>query len=73
MTMAELRLYGDGNGRQMYVWQQLLAWHAANIMNMWSKKTIQPSRLLGRSPFLSESDMKAYIDKKRKKGDHDGA
>ncbi len=28
--------------------QRLLAWHAANIMNMWSKRRIRPDQLMGK-------------------------
>jgi len=59
--------YVDREERQL----RMLAWHAANLMQMWAKKgsKITVDRLLGKqkSDFLSPYDFDRWADKARKR------
>lgn len=51
---------------------QLLAWHAANIMNVHLKKKVTPKKLLGTNKTMSAQEKEAEYEKLkaalRKKG-----
>jgi hypothetical protein len=46
MTMAEFNLAAQAHEIRQRWWRHVLAWVSANIMNMWTKKTIRMARLL---------------------------
>lgn len=48
MTLEEFRIAVDAFGYRNEMQHHMLAWHAANIMNMWTKKgkRIRPRDLL---------------------------
>lgn len=46
MTMAEMRLATEAYQDGLRTQQRHLAWHASNIMNVWTKRRIRPSDLL---------------------------
>jgi len=54
MTYGEFLLYVDGRSENLRDERRLLAWHAANIMSMWSKKPIKPSKLLGETRSVTD-------------------
>lgn len=61
--MPELMLAAAANNERHELEMEMLAWHAANVMNCWAKKTIQPSDLLGKKKkiqFQSFAELKAY-------------
>lgn len=64
LTVAEFRLMVAGYRQSLEAQQELLAWHAANIMNMWSKKTITPQKLLGNRDIVRQ----AQKERKQKQG-----
>lgn len=51
MSLRELDMYVQGYVKRIEAQQELAAWHAANIMQMWTKKgtKITPGQLLGRN------------------------
>ena len=49
MTPREIQLVVDGYRKRSEREQELMAWHAANIMNCWVKKKVTPQKLLGRA------------------------
>lgn len=72
MCYYDIGLYIQGYNMRIEHTQQLQAWHAANIMNMWRGKNspvITPNRLLGKGKnagdFGSPKEMKEYIKRKR--------
>jgi hypothetical protein len=50
MSLREFDIYSRGYQNRISNQQELLAWHAANIMNMWTKKgsSVSPAKLLGK-------------------------
>jgi hypothetical protein len=48
MTLSEFDIYVRGHMKRMETNQELLAWHAANLMNCWTKKKVTADKLLGR-------------------------
>ncbi len=45
-TPRELQIAAQAYVSRTENQQRLLAWHAANIMNMWSKRRIKPDQLM---------------------------
>lgn len=48
MTLREFDIYVRGYTKRIEHGRELLAWHAANLMNCWVKKKVTVDRLLGR-------------------------
>jgi hypothetical protein len=46
MTLWEFMQAVEGYNARTEQSMEILAWHAANIMNMWSKRRIDPKKLL---------------------------
>ena len=49
MTPREIGYVVKGYTKRLERSHELLAWHAANIMNCWTKKKVTPQKLLGRA------------------------
>jgi len=49
MSLCEFDLFVRGYMKRIETQQELLAWHACNIMNCWSKKKLTPTMLLGKT------------------------
>lgn len=76
MTLREFDLYAQGFKQRTEMNQELLAWHAANVMNMWTKKghSITPAKLLGKEeakldPKALQAELNAQKAKREKKAD----
>lgn len=69
LTLREFDLFVQGKTKEVERSQEMLAWHAANIMSMWAKKgsKITPAKLLGRSESITPEEMKAKLAEKAAK------
>jgi hypothetical protein len=48
LTLREFDYCVEAYSRRMEGVQAMMAWHAANIMNVWTKRPVQPEKLLGK-------------------------
>jgi hypothetical protein len=65
MTLAELDLAVEAYRHRIEMQHELLAWHAANIMNMWTKRgrSITADKLMGReNTQLSPQELQRQLD-----------
>lgn len=73
MTALELQLWIEGYQRREQMkskaWDYRLAWHAANIMNVWTKRKVQPRQLLGGKTVSSMAEWREMQKKKQKEGE----
>ena len=79
MTLREFDLYGQGYRerveQQVDLAKNMLAWHAANVMNCLVKRRVTADQLLGKGDQLTPSQLKAQLDRQaaKKVGSRDEA
>lgn len=68
LTPWELQLVFQAYGKRMEALYELGAWHICFVLNMFSKRRIQPGELLGRGKkshtFGSAKGMQTYLENK---------
>jgi hypothetical protein len=66
MTLREIHELADGHQERLDNYMHMLAWHAANVMNIHLKKKITPKKLLGKDRAMSSLDRQNEFTKLKK-------
>jgi hypothetical protein len=63
LTPAEIGELADGYQERINTQMQLMAWHAANIMNVHLKKKVTVKKLLGKEKTMTQDDREKEFKK----------